>query len=134
MSAEALIAAALALRARAHAPYSGFHVGAAVLDEQGRIHAACNVENASYPLGVCAEAGAISAMVAAGGTRIVMAAVAGPDGTLCTPCGGCRQRLREFCAPDAPVLVRDASGGVRAFTMEGLLPESFGPEVLGGAG
>lgn len=132
MNEDALMAAALAIRDRAHAPYSRFHVGAAVLDEQGRIHAGCNVENAAYPLGSCAEAGAISAMVAAGGTRIVAAAVAGPEGSLCTPCGGCRQRLREFAAPETLVLVRGPDGAAVPFTMAGLLPVSFGPENLEG--
>ena len=74
---EALIEAAKAVRTRAHAPYSGYHVGSAVLDENGRIHSGCNVENAAYPLGICAETSAIGAMVAAGGTRIVAIAAVG---------------------------------------------------------
>ncbi len=127
----ALIAAAQAARDRAHAPYSRHPVGAAVLDEAGRIHAGCNVENAAYPLGTCAEASAISAMVGAGGRRIAAIAVAGPEGSLCTPCGGCRQRIREFAAGDTPVLVRDPEGGVARFTLDELLPASFGPENLG---
>ena len=94
-----LIAAARAVRARAYAPYSNHAVGAAVLDEHGRIHAGCNVENAAYPEGTCAEAGAIAAMVAAGSRHIAAMAIAGPGPALCTPCGGCRQKIREFAVP-----------------------------------
>ena len=129
-STDALVAAAQAVRARAYAPYSGFAVGAAVLDESGAIHTGCNVENAAYPEGTCAEAGAIAAMIAGGGRRIAAIAVAGPDGALCTPCGGCRQKIREFAAPDAPVLICDPGGWRRTFTLKELLPEAFGPDNL----
>jgi len=126
----ALLAAARAAMDKAYAPYSRFHVGAAVLDENGHIHAGCNVENAAYPQGVCAEAGALSAMVLAGGRRARAVLVMGPGGALVTPCGGCRQKIREFAAPDTPVLIA-GEGGVRAsFTLEQLLPQSFGPEHL----
>ncbi len=130
---DALIAAALAVRARAYAPYSGFAVGAAVLDGEGRLHAGANVENAAYPEGLCAEAAAIAAMVAAGGRRIEAIAVAGPSGQLCTPCGGCRQKIREFAAPEAPVLVCGPDGMLRRFTLVELLPAAFGPENLDGS-
>lgn len=126
----ALLAAARAARERAYAPYSRFQVGAALLDEQGRIHPGCNVENAAYPQGVCAEAGALSALVLAGGRRVVAAVVVGEGDEPCTPCGGCRQKLREFAAPDTPVLVADASGLRRRYTLAQLLPDSFGPEHL----
>jgi cytidine deaminase len=129
---EALIAAAVAVARNAYAPYSGFHVGAAVRDGEGRIHAGANVENAAYPQGVCAEAAAIAAMVAAGGRRIEAVAVAGPGPGLCTPCGGCRQKIREFAAPGTPVLVCGPEGVARRFTLGELLPESFGPENLRG--
>ena len=125
---DELVAAALAVAGNAYAPYSGFHVGAAIRDEGGRIHAGANVENAAYPQGVCAEASAIAAMVAAGGRRITAVAVAGPG--LCTPCGGCRQKIREFAAPDTPVLVCGPEGLRRRFTLAELLPVSFGPENL----
>lgn len=128
---EDLISAALGVRTRAYAPYSGFSVGAAVLDETGGIHAGANVENAAYPEGVCAEASAISAMIAAGGRRITAIAVAGPGPDLCTPCGGCRQKIREFAAPDTPILVCDMNGVQRTFTLIELLPEAFGPDNLG---
>ena len=125
-----LLHAARAAQARAYAPYSTFHVGAAVLDDRGTIHAGCNVENAAYPQGVCAEAGALSAMVLAGGTRVQALMVVGDGAALVTPCGGCRQKLREFGAPDTPVLVADRAGIRARFTLEQLLPESFGPENL----
>lgn len=130
---DPLIAAARAVRAHAHAPYSRFAVGAAVLDEQGRIHAGCNVENAAYPQGWCAETSAIAAMVAAGGRRIAaiaVCAVAAEPGTPVTPCGGCRQRIREFAADDCPVFVADAHRLVARFTLGQLLPCSFGPDHL----
>jgi cytidine deaminase len=130
---DALVDAARAVRTQAHAPYSRFAVGAAVLDEQGRIHAGCNVENAAYPQGWCAETSAIAAMVAAGGRRITavaVCAVAAEPGTPITPCGGCRQRIREFAADDCPVLVADELALVATFTLGQLLPCSFGPAHL----
>lgn len=90
---EAMWQAALHARQRAYAPYSNFLVGAALLDEEGRMHAGCNVENAAYPQGVCAEAGAISAMALAGGRRIRALLVLGDAPSWVTPCGGCRQKV-----------------------------------------
>jgi cytidine deaminase len=127
---QALLDAARAARARAYAPYSRFQVGAAVLDEQGRIHAGCNVENAAYPQGQCAEAAALAAMVLAGGRRALALLVAGDGPQPVTPCGGCRQKLREFAADDAPVLAADAAGVRAHFTLGELLPHGFGPEHL----
>ena len=98
-----LLAAAAAARANAYAPYSGFPVGAALRAASGRIYAGCNVENAAFPQGQCAEASAIGAMVAAGEREIVEVAVVGGGEGLCTPCGGCRQRLAEFAGPETPV-------------------------------
>jgi cytidine deaminase len=129
-SLEALLAAARAVRERAHAPYSRFKVGAALLDEVGRIHAGCNVENSAYPQGLCAEAGAIAAMVAAGGKRIVSVVVVGEGAQPCTPCGGCRQKLREFTRDDTPVIVADLQQVRGRFTLGELLPHGFGPEHL----
>ena len=126
----ALLQAARAAQARAYAPYSRFRVGAAVLDDRGLIHAGCNVENAAYPEGVCAEAGAFSAMVLAGSRRVQALVVIGDGAALVTPCGGCRQKLREFAAPDTPVLIAAANGVRARFTLAQLLPESFGPENL----
>ncbi len=127
---DALIKAARAVRAHAHAPYSRFAVGAAVLDEQGRIHAGCNVENAAYPQGWCAETSAIAAMVAAGGRRILAVAVCGVADDPVTPCGGCRQKIREFAADDCPIVVADEHRLVAHFTLGQLLPCSFGPSHL----
>ncbi|MBL8330063.1 MAG: cytidine deaminase [Rubrivivax sp.] len=130
---HALIDAARAVRERAYAPYSNFLVGAALLDEQGRVHAGANVENAAYPQGLCAEASAIAHLVAAGGRRIVALAVVGAGADPVTPCGGCRQKIREFAAQDVPILVADLSGLRARFTLAELLPASFGPEHLAGA-
>ena len=127
---QRLMRAALAAREQAYAPYSGFRVGAALLDEAGRVHAACNVENAAYPQSQCAEASAIGVMVAAGARRIVAVAVAGQGDAPVTPCGGCRQRLREFAADATPVLVADPSGLRRRTTLGELLPHAFGPAHL----
>jgi cytidine deaminase len=127
---KAMIEAARLVRENAHAPYSLFHVGAALLDETGRIHAGCNVENAAYPQGLCAEAGALAQLVAAGGKRVEAVVVVGDGPRLTTPCGGCRQKLREFAADDAPVVVADMQQVRARFTLGDLLPHSFGPEHL----
>ena len=127
---QALVAAARSARAQAYAPYSRFQVGAALLDEHGRLHAGCNVENAAYPQGQCAEATAIGHLILAGGTRILAAAVVGVAEQPVTPCGGCRQRLREFAAGDCPVWVADLTTVRARFTLGALLPESFGPQHL----
>jgi cytidine deaminase len=127
---DALIDAARQVRQRAHAPYSRFPVGAAVLDEHGRIHAGCNVENAAYPQGWCAEASALAVMVAAGGQQVRAVAVVGVADDPVTPCGGCRQKLREFAAGDCPIWVADLSALCATFTLDELLPHSFGPEHL----
>lgn len=125
-----LVALARQARTHAYAPYSRFAVGAALLDEQGRLHAGCNVENAAYPQGQCAEAGAIGALVLAGGRRILAAAVVGVAAVPVSPCGGCRQRLREFAGDGLPIWLADA-GMIRArHTLGELLPHSFGPDHL----
>ena len=128
----ALLEAATVARSRAHAPYSRFAVGAALRDEHGAIHAGCNVENAAYPVGTCAEAGAIAAMILAGGRRIREMLVLGDGNGLVTPCGACRQRIREFAAPETPIHAAGSAGIARSFTLDTLLPASFGPETLGG--
>ena len=126
MTDQELIDAALAVRKNAYCPYSGFQVGAALIDDQGRMHVGCNVENAAYPQGNCAETSAIGAMVAAGGKTIVTIAVAGGSEavTACTPCGGCRQRINEFADAQTRVIVIDDDGW-HTYTMEELLPASF---------
>ncbi|HEY5642788.1 MAG TPA: cytidine deaminase [Woeseiaceae bacterium] len=129
MTDEELLALARQVRDRAHCPYSGFSVGAALLDEHGNTHVGCNVENAAYSNVSCAEAGAISAMVAAGGSRIAKIAVAGGNKTessrACTPCGGCRQRIHEFSDENTRILVKDDDEQWHTYTMEELLPSSF---------
>jgi cytidine deaminase len=131
----ALLQAARSAQRKAYAPYSRYQVGAAVLDDQGRIHAGCNMENAAFPEGLCAEAAALSAMVLAGSTHALAVLVVGDGGknnsAWTTPCGGCRQKLREFGAPGMPILcANDTTLGPR-YTLSALLPESFGPEHLG---
>ena len=121
-----LAAAAKAARAHAHAPYSKFKVGAAILADDGKIYSGCNVENAAYPNGVCAETSAISAMVLGGGKRIREIAVIGSGKNLVTPCGGCRQRIAEFATADTPVHICGPQGPRAHFTLGELLPESFG--------
>ena len=120
-----LLDAARTVRARAHAPYSGFRVGAAIRSAAG-IHAGCNVENASYPEGTCAEAGAISAMVAAGATKILEVLIYADAETPVAPCGGCRQRLAEFAGPDVVVKLAGPGGISTTLTIAELLPAAFG--------
>ena len=127
---QRLFAAASAAMERAYAPYSKFQVGAAILAENGQIYSGCNVENAAYPNGTCAEAGAIAAMVRDGARQIREIVVIARGDKLCTPCGGCRQRIREFAAPEARVHVCGPEGMRRTFTRDELLPASFGPENL----
>ena len=127
---DALFNAAKAAQAHAYAPYSRFRVGASIRGASGAIYAGCNVENAAYPATSCAEAGAISAMVAAGETRIAAVLVIGDGELLVTPCGNCRQKIREFAGPDTPVHVAGPDGVRAVFTLAQLLPESFGPDNL----
>ncbi|MDN3921901.1 cytidine deaminase [Roseateles violae] len=127
---QRLLAASLAARARSHSPYSKYAVGAAILDEQGRIHAGANIENAAYPQGWCAETTALSAMLMAGGRQARALLVTGPGPDLITPCGGCRQKLREFGAPELIIIAGDPSGIRQQWTLAELLPFSFGPDNL----
>lgn len=122
-----LINAATEARRNAYNRYSNYSVGAALVDDRGHLHVGCNVENAAYPLGSCAEAGAIAAMVQQGGKRIVKIAVVGGSTEIgpCTPCGGCRQRIREFADNDTLILAIDDSGEWQAFSIGELLPASF---------
>ncbi len=122
-----LIDAAKNVRGRAHAPYSGFSVGAALRDAAGNVYTGCNVENASFPEGNCAEASAISAMIAAGGKKIDAIAVVGGHTKLedCSPCGGCRQRIREFADSSTRIIVLEESGEFVEYGIDDLLPKSF---------
>jgi len=130
MSDAELVAAAISAMSHAYAPYSSFYVGAAIRDENGQIHSGANVENAAYPQGACAEVGAISAMIIAGGRKIDAIAVAGKGDVLCTPCGGCRQRIREFAEAATPIIIADETGERARFTLAEILPHSFGPDNL----
>ena len=127
---KALFEAAEAVRARAYAPYSKFQVGAAILADDGKIYAGCNVENAVYPVGNCAEPSAIAAMLAGGGKRIRRVYVTGPGTEPVTSCGGCRQRIREFADPDVAIISHGVDGSPLVQTLEQLLPHSFGPGHL----
>ena len=125
-----LFAAAEEVRARAYAPYSRFSVGAAILADDGKIYVGCNSENAAYPVGNCAEPSAIAAMIAGGAKRIKRIYVTGPGSSPVTPCGGCRQRIREFADQDVVVISHGVDGAPLVQTIAQLLPYSFGPEYL----
>jgi cytidine deaminase len=125
-----LFEAARAAQANSYSPYSHYKVGAALRGASGRIYAACNVENAAYPQSSCAEASAISVMVAAGETAIVEVVTVCDGEEIGTCCGGCRQRIREFAALDTPIHAAGPSGIRATFTLAELLPHSFGPEHL----
>jgi cytidine deaminase len=124
------MAAAREASRNAYAPYSNFHVGAAILTGGGALHAGCNVENASYGLAICAERNAAATMVFANpeDREIRLVAVFSPDASPCFPCGACRQVLNEFGCKE--VVVEDESG-LRRYPFEEMLPHSFGPEDLG---
>ena len=124
---EDLINAATDARRNAYNRYSNYSVGAAIVDDRGHLHVGCNVENAAYPLGSCAEASAIGAMVQQGGKRIVKIAVVGGSIEIgpCTPCGGCRQRINEFADENTVVIVIDDSNEWQEYPIEALLPASF---------
>ena len=124
-----LMQAALDAKNNAYAPYSGFRVGAAVLCDDGSIYTGCNVENASYPCGICAERTAVSKAVSEGKRRFRMIAVTGSSPEKCTPCGICRQFLYEF-APDMTVLCGNDTGEFDEITMSELLPRGFGADSL----
>ena len=118
--------AARAVRENAHAPYSGFKVGAAIRAASGAVYVGCNVENVAYPEGTCAEAGAIAAMVAAGETVIGEVAVIADSPEPVPCCGGCRQKLAEFAAADVPVTLATLAGAELRTSVGALLPGAFG--------
>ncbi len=130
VSAMSLSEAARNVRALAYAPYSGFQVGAALRTVAGHVHVGCNVENVAYPEGTCAEAGAIAAMVAAGETAIAEVYVIADSPTPVPPCGGCRQKLMEFAAPDTPVTLATMDGAEMRTTVGALLPGAFGSDHM----
>lgn len=129
-SQQELFDAAVTVMNRAYAPYSNFPVGAAVRAASGTVYAGCNVENAAYPQGWCAEASAIAAMVSAGEREIVEVLTVCRSELVGTCCGGCRQKLREFADLSVPVYACGPDGIRATFTLDDLLPHSFGPEHL----
>jgi cytidine deaminase len=125
-----LFSKALNVMSNAHAPYSQFRVGAAVLADNGQIYHGCNVENAAYPEGLCAEAGAIAAMVADGGRRIQQICIIGAHDDTAAPCGGCRQKILEFADDDTPIFICSPNGLQKTYRLDELLPHPFRPENL----
>ena len=125
-----LFEAAKTVRESAHVPYSNFKVGAAILVENDSIVVGCNVENAAYPQSQCAEASAIGNIVSQGFSRIKEVVVIGSGSLLCSPCGGCRQRLREFASLETQIHMCNSDGHLKTSTLKELLPDSFGPENL----
>lgn len=125
---------AIHMAKKSYAPYSHFHVGAALLGDNGRIYTGCNIENASYSATVCAERTAVFKAVSEGITSFTAIAIAGgTEGVVtnyCAPCGVCRQVLREFCKPDFQIILVKSPKEYKVYTLEQLLPESFGPEML----
>jgi cytidine deaminase len=124
-----LLQAALTARDHAHAPYSKFFVGAALEDENGRIHTGCNVENASYGLTICAERVAIAKAVSEGVRKFRRLAVAAGTDPLTPPCGACRQVLAEFCE-DLEIFLVNPSGKTDSVTLKELLPRAFHGSLL----
>jgi len=129
MTRDELKAAAVSMLEKAYAPYSNFPVGAALECEDGSVYTGCNVENAVYPAGICAERNAIFHAVAEGRTRFRRIVIAGRSEDFCVPCGVCRQVMREFSA-DLEIICLNGHGGEKAFTLSQLLPHSFGPDHL----
>tara|TARA_B100001778_G_scaffold20261_1_gene15171 strand:- start:398 stop:814 length:417 start_codon:yes stop_codon:yes gene_type:complete len=127
---EKLFNAAKMVRDNAHVPYSNFKVGAAFLTEDNSIISGCNVENAAYPQSQCAEASAIGNLVSQGFSKIKEVVVIGSGSLLCSPCGGCRQRLREFASLETQIHMCNSDGHLKTSTLKELLPDSFGPENL----
>lgn len=124
---QKLIDAAKAVRPNAHAPYSGYKVGAALIDDTGALHTGCNVENAAFPEGTCAEANAVGSMITAGGKRIVAIAAVGGSNDIeaCAPCGGCRQIIREFADADTRIIFIGDGNRIDSYTIDELLPAAF---------
>ena len=118
------------VREKAHVPYSQFKVGAAFLTEDNSIVVGCNVENAAYPQSQCAEASAIGNLISQGYNTIIEIVVIGSGDKLCSPCGGCRQRLLEFSKLNVPIHMCNTKGYIKTSTLGELLPDSFGPENL----
>ncbi|EAQ15066.1 MULTISPECIES: cytidine deaminase [Maritimibacter] len=132
VSEKSLLDEAKGVWPKAYAPYSGFRVGAAIRSPSGRVHLGVNVENAAYPEGTCAEAGAIAAMIAAGDTEIAEIAVVGDAPDPVTPCGGCRQKIAEFARKGTKVTMGTLDGGEMVVTIEDLIPWAFAKAQMEG--
>jgi cytidine deaminase len=127
---DSLFEAALAARKHAHAPFSGFQVGAALEEDSGRIHTGCNVENATYGLTICAERVAVFKAISEGARKFRRVAVAADTGTLTPPCGACRQILWEFCG-DIEVLLVNLEGSSETLRLKDLFPRPFDASFIG---
>jgi len=130
MSEESYIAATKEAMNKAYVPYSNYQVGALIVTKNGNTYSGCNVENASYPLGNCAEAAAIASMVLAGEKYIRMIYVMTKNDEGGIPCGGCRQRIREFSDENTQIMMCSPDGVQQRINLSELLPNSFGPEHL----
>ncbi len=126
---EALVGHAIHARRHAYAPYSKFEVGAALLGKRGEVYLGCNVENAAYPLTICAEQSAVARAVSEGERNFLAIAIVSSTGEPCAPCGACRQVLNEF-APDMLVVTTSTAGELIVSTVRELLPSAFGPQNL----
>jgi len=120
-----LVRLAVNIREKAYAPYSGFHVGAALFADNGKVYTGCNVENASYGAAICAERTAVVKAISDGAKKILAIAVSSDSNSPTMPCGICRQVLSEFCSPDMPLFLSNKNGEYKVFTFEELLPHSF---------
>ena len=130
MTEQELVQLAIDMQKRSYVPYSHFPVGAALLCGDGTVFTGCNVENAAYPAGICAERNAIFHAVSEGHTRFRRIVIAGKSKDFCVPCGMCRQVMREF-STDLEIICLNNTGEEQTFTLEELLPRGFGPEFLG---
>lgn len=134
MSYQMLIKEALEVFSKSYAPYSGFHVGAALLTEDREIYTGCNIENASYSVTNCAERTAFFKAISDGKLKFKAIAIVGgynkEDLDFCAPCGVCRQVMREFCGSGFKIILAKSVGLYKEYTLEELLPESFGPDNL----
>lgn len=124
---ETLVRLAVQAKENAYVPYSGFHVGAALYADNGKVYTGCNVENASYGAAICAERTAAVKAISDGARRILAIAVSSDSNNLTMPCGICRQFISEFCAPDMPLYLSNRHGEYKVYTFEDILPHSFKP-------
>lgn len=127
---HAMLEQAKVAQAKAYAPYSNFHVGSCIRSTENQFFSGCNYENASYSLCLCAEGSAIAAMITAGYQQILEMVIVGDSEKPCTPCGACRQRIREFALPETRIHMFGKGDKSLTMTLAELLPESFGPEFI----